>query len=664
MIIDTVKINNFGVYAGTQALDLSPPSQERPVVLVGGLNGGGKTTLLDAIQLALYGRFAPCSNRGNLPYTEYLRRSISQTAEERKAAISIEFRHTNAGVEDEYRVTRAWRENCDKVSETLTVVRNGEYDALLSNQWVEAIESILPRRIANLFLFDGEQIESYASPSASQELIRSAIHSLLGIDIVDQLDRDLGTLSQQKLRKKHSDDEQKDLDLIERELADHESQKAKVAMERAALRTKRDRLEKKLFSIQMEFEQKGGVVFERRTELEAELAELRTRYENVERELREQSSELAPFCMVEELIFGVNNQSRKEHDAELGHRVLETIEGRDRQILDFIQTLNPTLPSLDVIEEFLVADQTALRQALNTERTFGLSRSALESTSLLLGFDLPRIREELRKVLSEHSEISRKLDEKETEVASIPAPAVIQRVIEKREKAQSEISEIEQALARLDKEYLTEEFLIERLSQRLERGRERQIKTGFAQDDDRRVVQHASKVQDTLRTFKKAAVERHLAKIEILILESFAALHRKKNTITRIKISPDDYSVELINKSGKIVRPERLSAGERQLLAVATLWGLAKASNRHLPTIIDTPLGRLDSSHRGNLVDLYFPKASHQVILLSTDEEISGSYLEKLTPSIGSRYELRFSEYTGGTEIVPGYFQESVTNAH
>src|SRR5689334_6497887 len=102
--------------------------------------------------------------------------------------------------------------------------------------------------------------------------------------------------------------------------------------------------------------------------------------------------------------------------------------------------------------------------------------------------------------------------------------------------------------------------------------------------------------------------------------------------------------------------PERLSAGERQLLAVSMLWGLARASGRPIPTIIDTPLGRLDNSHRTHLVERYFPFASHQVILLSTDEEIDRAFFERLKPQIGRTYRLKFSEATNSTVIESGYF--------
>ena len=200
MIINQLTLQNFGIYAGRQTVDLQPPSPEKPVVLFGGLNGGGKTTFLDAIQLALYGKFAECSNRGKLSYFEFLKRCINHSAIEEHAEIELEFTHTTSGVEEHYKLVRKWEERRGKIEETCVVWVDDEISDYLSTNWTEAVERILPRSIANLFLFDGEKIESYASPETARELIKSAVHSLLGIDVVEQLERDLGVLSQRKIK--------------------------------------------------------------------------------------------------------------------------------------------------------------------------------------------------------------------------------------------------------------------------------------------------------------------------------------------------------------------------------------------------------------------------------------------------------------------------------
>ena len=71
MIFKELTIKNFGIYQGNHIVDLSVKNG-KPIILFGGLNGGGKTTFLDALQLVLYGKHAKCSNRGQLSYGAYL----------------------------------------------------------------------------------------------------------------------------------------------------------------------------------------------------------------------------------------------------------------------------------------------------------------------------------------------------------------------------------------------------------------------------------------------------------------------------------------------------------------------------------------------------------------------------------------------------------------
>src|SRR5438034_10409639 len=86
------------------------------------------------------------------------------------------------------------------------------------------------------------------------------------------------------------------------------------------------------------------------------------------------------------------------------------------------------------------------------------------------------------------------------------------------------------------------------------------------------------------------------------------------------------------------------------------LWGLARASARPLPAVIDTPMARLDAAHRQHLVERYFPNASHQVIVLSTDTEVDRRYYEMLQPAIARAYHLRYDERSWPTGPAGGYF--------
>src|SRR5437762_345940 len=109
MIIRKLRLENFGVYAGKHEIDLSPTSRDKPIVLFGGLNGGGKTTLLDAIQLALFGKLSRCSTRGNLAYEEFLRRCISRGAAPGSgSSVALEIRQTFDAQTHEFVITRRW----------------------------------------------------------------------------------------------------------------------------------------------------------------------------------------------------------------------------------------------------------------------------------------------------------------------------------------------------------------------------------------------------------------------------------------------------------------------------------------------------------------------------------------------------------------------------
>ncbi|MGB3491946.1 MAG: hypothetical protein WBA57_04415 [Elainellaceae cyanobacterium] len=92
-------------------------------------------------------------------------------------------------------------------------------------------------------------------------------------------------------------------------------------------------------------------------------------------------------------------------------------------------------------------------------------------------------------------------------------------------------------------------------------------------------------------------------------------------------------------------------------MAIAFLWGLASASGRQLPIAIDIPLGRLDSEHRRHPVERYFPQASHQVILLSTDTEIRDEEVKMLREqgAIAKEYLLHYDPNQRQTDVTQGY---------
>jgi DNA sulfur modification protein DndD len=159
-----------------------------------------------------------------------------------------------------------------------------------------------------------------------------------------------------------------------------------------------------------------------------------------------------------------------------------------------------------------------------------------------------------------------------------------------------------------------------------------------------------------MQDFLTRATERKIDRLSELITDSFRFLLRKQTMVERIHIDPVNFSITLFNAAGQALPKQRLSEGEKQLFAISVLWGLARASSHPLPAIIDTPMARLDSGHRRHLVERYFPHASHQVIILSTDTEVDRHYYNTLQPHIVRAYHLCYEEEARATHGEEGYF--------
>ena len=168
MILDRITLFDFGLYGGQQVIDLSPVSDKKPVILFGGLNGGGKTTLLDAIHLVLYGVRAKTSNRNGAAYPDYLRGCIHRKSRAQSAYIELQFRHRSEGVEHTYVVTRSWKATEATTREEFEVRRDGRSDPVLEETWADHVEEFLPMGLSRLFLFDGEKIRDPGSRQSLQ----------------------------------------------------------------------------------------------------------------------------------------------------------------------------------------------------------------------------------------------------------------------------------------------------------------------------------------------------------------------------------------------------------------------------------------------------------------------------------------------------------------
>ena len=87
---------------------------------------------------------------------------------------------------------------------------------------------------------------------------------------------------------------------------------------------------------------------------------------------------------------------------------------------------------------------------------------------------------------------------------------------------------------------------------------------------------------------------------------------------------------------------QHLSSGEKQIFVMALYWAMMNQSISNLPYIIDTPFARIDTEHRANIINHFFKELKGQLIVLSTDEEISNRHLQDMENQISSVYMLEY----------------------
>ncbi|WP_300578303.1 DNA sulfur modification protein DndD [uncultured Nocardioides sp.] len=658
MILNQLVLHNVGTFAGRHVLDLTPPSETQPVVLVGGLNGAGKTTILESIQLALYGSLIHASGRRTGSYENYLRGLVHRgVALSEGAAIELTFTAHQEGVEHTYWIRRSWKSTGSSIREILLVSVDGRHNQSLTATWNEHVETFLPRGIAGLFFFDGEQIEALADMERSRQVLGSALAALLGLDLVDRLTTDLSVLRRRHRGEQVPEELRQAIEEKKQLVTAHRQAEEAATEAEAARRTEVERCEKLLHEATEAYRAAGGDLLEQHEAAESTATMVRAGLARCEDEVRHELGESTPLLQVEGLLSQLAEQARAEDTARRDALVVDAFSSRDELLLQQLRDAKVKVSAIQSIEQFLTTDREQRRSSVaSTEDITGLTD--LPSLEGFLATTVPEARKRLESALERRARFKSELDQAERMLAAIPDPEALAPLRQARDDARDALLRAEAALAVASDMLQTARADRAKAHAAYETALDKAAQANLAADDDRRLVEHVEKVRGTLERLRIAATKRHLDRISELILEALGALLRKEQLITDVQIDPETHTVALTGVDGHALPANNLSAGERQLLAVALLWGLARAAGQPLPVVIDTPLGRLDGSHRQHLLERYFPQASHQVVLLSTDTEIDEEAYQRIAPHVGRAYNLKFDPATNATYIEDGYFWE------
>lgn len=676
MLLKTITLENYGLFHGRQCIDVVPRKKygkTRPVVLFGGKNGSGKTTIQEAVRLCLYGSSVLGNRVSRREYESFLAERIHRAdallVKAPSAAVTLEFDYVQACERDSYSVERSWERRGNGVKESLTVLRNGKpLDDCDQEHWHDFLKSLIPPGVSQFFIFDGEKIQELAEDTRDDRGLAESIKSLLGIDLVETLADDLRIYLARSTTGSRAESLRRELEEIEATIAHLESRIRLSREEQALTRGKADQIKGRLEEMEHRLAHEGSGFAKDRDRLKEERARLEAEIAQYQSQLRDMCADLLPFILAPQLLRDLCKQLAAEDHAQQAAVLTSLLQpklkvARDRiKSRDFFANVPGPLSSMQKssLRDSVIAllslfesgeEDPDHRQGLVHALSVDI-RHKIEHWAQTALNETPKAVAELATKLEQ---VTRKRKNLESQLGRIPDDAVLGPLLSEIAAANRELGGLQAVLA--EQEQGTSRLETEK--QQLE-GRRLKLQEQIGRIDRQdKGLENARKVQSVLAEYGRELITTRVASLRANIADCFGRLCRKTDLVRRIEIDPTTFRVSLLDRHDRVIPKHQLSAGEKQIFAISVLWGLGQASGRPLPLIIDTPLGRLDRDHRNHLLTRYFPNASHQVIILSTDTEIDREYFDELTPSVSHAYRIDYDEATGGSDVRPGYFWDT-----
>ncbi len=666
MILTELSVENFGVFRGKHAFDLHTSDSLRPIIIFGGKNGAGKTTLFEAIKLCLYGPNFRGSRLSKPEYEQYLRGRIHRRfglAESEGSSVSLEFEHVHQGRPSRYFVRRHWAESSGRINEALDVSRNGKpLDEVSEQQAQDFLIDLIPLGLSKLFFFDGELIQKLAEDQPDNRNLIDAFNSLLGVDVLEHLQTDIRIHLSKKLGERSSPTQSYEA-LTEEERALELDANA-LRQDKAQKQSEIDQVMSEIERREHELASEGGGFADRRLYLKAKKVEIQDEITTLEGKLRDLAASLLPFAIAPSLGYAVKRRLLMEEAHEKASASESIIRGA-------VEALNVKLMSegfwtdIPVDREVRGIVLGKIINVLNStltpsedERRFIHHLSPGDRERIIHWIELSQewVPAQLRSTTTALEEKVRAFQSHEDELSRVPPDEAVSPLVQNLNSLHQRLGERNHQMGLLDEKLHQLEYKLN--ENRRKSGRLLEERHQFEMMKQR--VELGKQVQETLTEFAKSLRNERTTMVSDRFVEVFNQLASKRNLVSSMVIDPITFSTILFRKNGTRVPKESLSAGEKQLYAIAMLTALARVSGKPLPFIIDTPLARLDADHRTNLVARFFPSASHQVVVFSTDSEIDKSHFAELKPHIANAFLLRYDDPSESTSVSSGYFWENV----
>ena len=638
MIISALCVENFRVFKGKHQINLEP-KKNQPIVLFGGLNGAGKTSILTAVKLALFGKASLKGNITSKVYSDYLEDQINRgDGNLNSASVALEFEYAKLGKPYKYYVKRSWLAKDGKVKESLVIHENEkELSELNISQAQGFIFDLIPLGVADLFFFDGEKIKEMADDEDGIVLVE-ALKKLVGVDLVEKAAFDTGVVLRKNKKMGGSKEDQKLIDKLEAELRDTEEKIEQLTSDYSnSYLPYEAELGVKLRKAKQKLDESGGAWSKSRDELIAEQG-------TITAEKRELQSKMIEM-MRGDIIFASTPNFTKKLLTQLNKDLLVSkAKDFNDQIDKKISDLKVSDASmLKLVEQLKNKEIDGARHQVSSYQ-FSEAEKVITQSS--------QSKKSLLTTLEEYENAELRLDDLGLNISRAPDESELKAIFSSINAIELDIEKANFKKTELKREIKEKLNIGIKLTHELDKAYAK-LKSD---EDTIKIDATGNKVIVAMDRLSQNLIKDKISELELEFNRVFQRLTRKKDMAHKVRINPENFKIELIDKLGNTVNKKRISSGEKQIYAFSMLESLGKVSGRSLPFIVDTPLGRLDSNHRTRLVENFFPKIGEQVIVLSTDTEVDVEFYEALSPHIGKSYEIVYNESEGSSSVDSGYF--------
>lgn len=662
MHIKKLLLNNIGAYFGNQnSFDFSTDDKNN-VILLGGKNGAGKTTILESLRIVLFGSMAYGFVNENEPYYRKISSLFNRKALKEDSnpdfRIILNYSSTEDLEVNQYTLTRSWRIKQEKIKEDFYVVRNGKaLNRQETSDFQNRLREEMPPRLFELCLFDGEDISRIVSEEKIPEYLKESGKILFNLDLFINLEKDLQTYRLQYTQKNAN---------AAKEIVEQETLETQIAELKQLVSEKETIISSNEEEINLlndairqhkkDFDTHGGLLREKRQELVNQVNSIENlRKANTEK-IRSFTNSLLPFYITRDLLGKVVKQLDVEKENESFEYVASSLEknklvelirqlqqATQKQILELdVDQLHKGILEIMQPENIQLLHQSSFSQRSEIHNLL-IQIQKLDPKHYLQLFDqnakMLIEAQEIRKAIEQNdhsSEFKELLEQIEVKTKHVEQLRLfVEQSIKEVQEANERIHILTVALDKItDKihEYHKTEnsfIMTEKLLQVSNRFRERQWRKKL---DD--VAKEATKMVNIL--------------------------FRKRAYIERIYINHSTFELYVFDRQKHEITKERLSAGEKEMLMLTVIWAMFKVSGWKLPFVFDTLMGRLDQDHKRALIEHFIPRCGEQVLMFTTDSEITADQFELVKGITAKYYTLEFDEALDIAKIVKGrYFDLS-----